>query len=178
MNQENFPESSVQEKKFNLVNMDLNERAREQSEYNENDYNVPYDNSDDVRNWWENHNNIMHENAHFIETTINPVPLDHQLYQWSNGYDFYSFPYDNPLQDHSQIFEQPQIFLERRTNLPEPVSHLSDDDDSVSEFSDTESSSAEMMEIPDGEIVLLFNGSNDVLLTSDFSSGEEWSLEE
>ena len=120
----------------------------------------------------------MHQNFNFIATTINPVPFDHQLYQWSNRYEFYSFPYDNPIQiSHSQTFE-PQFVLERQTNLPEPVSHSSNDDDSLSEFSDTESSSEEMIEIPDGENVWLFDEGDDVILTSDFSSGEEWTLEE
>jgi hypothetical protein len=61
--------------------MDLGEGAGDQSEYNEGQYNVPYDNSNDVRIWWENHNYIMHENAHFIETNINPVTFGHHLYQ-------------------------------------------------------------------------------------------------
>ena len=35
-----------------------------------------------------------------------------------------------------------------------------------------------MIEIPDGENVRLLDEGDNVILTSDFSSGEEWTLEE
>ena len=55
-------------------------------------------------------------------------------------------------------FRQSQIFLERQTELARPGFSLSDGESSMSDFSDTESSSVEMVEIPDGEVVWLFDG--------------------
>ena len=61
--------------------------------------------------------------------------------------------------------------------LADPGFPLSGGDDSGSDFSDTESFTAEMVEIWDGEVIWLFDEAIDQILTSDFSSGEEWDPE-
>ena len=163
MNQENYQYYFDQEISDNGITVDLTEGDRETGNHYTDA--LPYNNAEDVRMWYENHQNMLAENLNII-TIINPVPFDHPLYQWSNGYALYSFP------------TEPQLFVETQANLSESVFQSSDDEDSISEFSDTESSSVEMMEIPDGENVWLLDEGENVILTSDFSSGEEWTLEE